>query len=144
MICPSCGQTMQEETLSGLQVDRCEQCPMMWFDKDELDKLRARATGKKLTPTSLFIQDAARQYPRCPRCERNTLRVGRCHDLPMMKCKLCEGLAVDSSELESLVSLWKQRGQRYPVARRRKDSSVISKGILGLDLMDLGWDLFDL
>ena len=39
MRCPKCGREMDEETLSGIKVDRCQGCGGVFFDSGELELL---------------------------------------------------------------------------------------------------------
>lgn len=39
MICPRCGQTLQERAEHGVTVDECPGCGGVWLDKGELEAL---------------------------------------------------------------------------------------------------------
>ena len=39
MRCPKCGHELREETIDGVQVDRCSFCEGLYLDAGELDKL---------------------------------------------------------------------------------------------------------
>ena len=39
MRCPKCGHEMKEETLEGVNIDRCSHCEGIYFDAGELDQV---------------------------------------------------------------------------------------------------------
>jgi rubrerythrin len=39
MICPRCGQTLQERVAHGVTVDECPGCGGLWLDKGEIEAL---------------------------------------------------------------------------------------------------------
>ena len=57
MHCPKCGQLLTPTTapFSHLQVDRCESCHGLWFDKGEVELLRKKIVAGSKTAASSFL-----------------------------------------------------------------------------------------
>jgi Zn-finger nucleic acid-binding protein len=113
MRCPKDGGEMTKVDAHGITLDRCTACGAMWFDSNELERLRkdARAakdldvgrTGASSKPDPKFAREKAlrsAKEQRCPRCDEAMIE----HEYPdqshimIMTCKRCGGHLLDAGE----------------------------------------------
>ena len=121
--CPGCHAAMQPEESHGTQLDRCPNCPAIWFDASELDD----ALGPAPHPTERTIPIRGVGGHSCPRCWPQQLETAGWSGLVLDRCPHCHGWFVEASRL-----------------RRLRDEGVPRPGIeshLTALLVAAGWDL---
>lgn len=99
MKCPKCQGELHEMYIEGVDIDFCDSCKGIWFDKDEMAFM---AELPEDIPNA-NVEDTATQssYP-CPRCETTTLeemKFVQAEDLLIDRCPECRGIWLDKGEL---------------------------------------------
>ena len=100
MKCPKCqGEELHEMHIEGTDVDFCDSCKGIWFDKDEMAFMAELPNDIPLSN----VEDTATQTTSlCPRCEHTTLeemKFVQANDLLVERCPECRGIWLDKGEL---------------------------------------------
>jgi Zn-finger nucleic acid-binding protein len=109
MICPSCQAEVQTKLIENVEVDECRSCKGIWFDRDELRKVKDQ-TEEDLQWMDFDIwkkQDLFRVYSKaakCPECNVNmaTIEYGET-GVGIESCARCQGVWLDAGELQKIV-----------------------------------------
>ncbi|MCD6288753.1 MAG: rhomboid family intramembrane serine protease [Candidatus Hydrogenedentes bacterium] len=118
MLCPVCSVHLKRQTYLGVDIDICEQCKGVWFDRDEMSEfLDAYIATNESVPNApvrinqpggcpTTVQQAARF---CPRCGVNMRVVNYAYDSNIFvdRCEECGGTWVDGDEVVQLASFCK-------------------------------------
>jgi len=105
MKCSKCEDAeLKPVTIDDIEVDRCNTCQGIWFDKAELPallKLDAEKLDGLLGGTK---EEHDNKIGRCPRCDKRLLRVCALSDREVIldTCAFCEGIWCDGGEFEAL------------------------------------------
>jgi Zn-finger nucleic acid-binding protein len=102
---------MEKFTYQGYLVDRCLACGCMWFDHDELERVRGDADAAAAIdgPTRVRRRrtELLKSALACPR-DRAALvlreHVEQCH-VDIDQCPACRGILLDPGELRDLSEL---------------------------------------
>ncbi len=115
MKCPRDGKILDEIVISRSKVDRCEDCGGIWFDKDELEKVRDERDGNLSWLDFDLWRDeesleAGGTFIDCPR-DGNPLYQIRYGESSVMAdvCPECHGVWLDKDELDKLIEDLKER-----------------------------------
>jgi Zn-finger nucleic acid-binding protein len=124
--CPKDGAEMEKVNANGITLDRCVSCGAMWFDANELERLRKDArsadkldvgrtsSGAKAAPAAGARATRGTKTQCCPRCEEVMVE----HEYPdqshimIMTCKRCGGHLLDAGEFVDVT--------KYSLAERLK------------------------
>lgn len=128
MKCPRCpAAALEQRPASGnTLLDRCSSCSGLWLDKGEIYFLVADAKALHGAFT-LAYKTPDHGDLKCPRCEKDLLRVKLEGGLQLDACRLCGGNWLDRGELESLDKL----------LRRPLQGPVIAPPGRGMDTRDV-------
>jgi Zn-finger nucleic acid-binding protein len=74
-----------------VDIDRCLQCDVAWFDAGELETWRARSRLPVGRSPPRFVAAADGAALRCPACESDTLQRGRSRNETLHRCERCGG-----------------------------------------------------
>lgn len=108
---------------TSLEIDSCPECYGLWFDKEELkqifsspnlsDQILEEGAAERLLPPEEDVARSQQQgEPRpCPVCEAQPLFSSRLGKTQLDYCLGCNGIWLDRSELEQLVTDY-QSGER--------------------------------
>ena len=101
MICPFCESQLVAEVHAGIEIDRCEECGGLWFDRDELAAYR-KADGKN--DHHELVSVVCREEPclSCPRCRSETLVAVEVAGVEARRCSNCSGIAIQSKSVPSI------------------------------------------
>lgn len=58
MKCPKCGADLEEFSFKGLELDRCNECKGLWFDKGELQELLKKEANIMRSLLKGFYEDS--------------------------------------------------------------------------------------
>lgn len=110
MICPACGNELQEYTVEQITVDVCRGgCGGLWFDRFELEKFDEphESAGEALldieTDESLVIDHDQRRT--CPKCENMIMMrhfFSSKREVEVDECPQCAGFWLDEGELRRI------------------------------------------
>jgi Zn-finger nucleic acid-binding protein len=89
--CPKCGRTMYRPRSREIEIDRCLQCDLAWFDAGELEAWRARGRGVAAAEPLRFVAADGAEPLRCPACVADTLRMGSVGSSLVHRCDRCGG-----------------------------------------------------
>ncbi len=111
MNCAKCTGTLIHLMMGEVELDRCDRCHGIWFDRGELDQVLS--DGDVQLPAASYVDSGASTGPsavdrvpgNCPRCQQAQL--GRVpsvvvDDLAYDECPKCRGVWLDSGELSTL------------------------------------------
>jgi len=112
--CPACRATLVLYRLQSVELDGCPACGGIWFDRNELRKLKDRLDRGSWGNLrwlddeldAIGRSDAKPSERRCPRCEQRQLlsvRFGST-DTVIDWCPGCQGCWLDRGELERIVA----------------------------------------
>lgn len=106
--CPECGTAMERSARSDVEVDCCEACGGVWFDKGEVDAFLERSSKPRLPVEDVMLRTANRGSPgrQCPACGREELRPGAAYELGFIRCHGCHGLFFSGTALRKLREGW--------------------------------------
>jgi Zn-finger nucleic acid-binding protein len=114
--CPRGDHALEPLTVAGLDLDRCGQCSLIWFDERELQRLlRQIALGREVR---LALRSPATNLDDslvCPRCRGPSLDVGIWRRIPLALCSTCGGVCLDAIGLKGMLDLG--RGDPPPPRR---------------------------
>jgi Zn-finger nucleic acid-binding protein len=112
MDCPACGHRLRPFAFGGVRLDACARCGGIWFDDDELRRMREerpqaleriegqfRAAEPGLTPAP-----EASRTRRCPVCGDPLTEYTYAYTsaIKLDRCDQCHGLWVDEGELAAM------------------------------------------
>jgi len=113
--CPKCRGPLQEVTLFGLELDRCDECAGLWFDVNELDQMKAnmdetiRWIDIDLWRFAERAKFNASQYE-CPKCETVMSELAFDNsNVTLEFCINCGGAWLDDGELNSIVKIIQEK-----------------------------------
>ncbi|MEL6923752.1 MAG: zf-TFIIB domain-containing protein [Bacteroidota bacterium] len=108
--CPRCEVALQLQYINerggNIEVDQCPDCQGIWFDKGELDALE-----KVVEPVLVEFRKIPNEYDQltglwCPNCQPQQMmdkhRHERDEQVIIDQCPQCEGVWLDSGELEAI------------------------------------------
>ena len=99
MICPRCKSALSDFHIEGVDLDICESCKGVWFDKEEFSYY---AMLEKDLPEFRTVYPLARKTSlKCPRCEDflEEMKFSARENLLIDRCRKCHGLWFDAQEL---------------------------------------------
>ncbi len=110
MKCPSCeNQEIQSCQIGPVKIDSCEKCGGLWFDTDELRKVK----DIKISDANWFDIDLWKDESKfssvvaektCPKCEKALYRIKYDNsDIEIDICKDCKGIWLDKGEFEKVL-----------------------------------------
>jgi len=124
MICPSCGQSLEEQTYEGIQIDACATCGGVWLDDGELEEIVQRrdatfsqeqidAVPGAHKPVTVKKEEMGDGY-KCPKCGVACHRSNYAYTSGIIidKCPNRHGIWLDESELEKIqivVEEWEKK-----------------------------------
>lgn len=115
MKCPRDGKTLDEITVGRFGVDRCEDCGGMWFDRDELEKVKdERDENLSWLDFDLWSDEeklkAGGTFVDCPRdgSPLYQIRYGTSEVMADV-CPKCHGVWLDRDELDKLIADLRER-----------------------------------
>ncbi len=116
MICPNCKkETLEKINLYKNQIDRCSQCQGLWFDYDELRKVKdEKDENLKWLDIDLWKENkefrASYLKKLCPLCQKTLYEVEYGDsDIKIDICNSCKGVWLDQGELEKIIAYLKRR-----------------------------------
>ena len=120
--CPRCGALLRTERHGAIEIDRCDRCGDLWFDRTELVTFFAYYHSgstrleweKKLEPLSSSTLPLE-----CPRCGTASLYSHDFVGLRLNRCSLCYGFHVSREEFERIVA--KVGDKPRPTERDNRD-----------------------
>ena len=87
---------MSEESRGGVRLDLCGVCFGVWFDGGELEAFQDGEGSARLSGVprrgEMYQPTGSSAGVKCPRCERDILRMGRISRHEVMRCTSCRGL----------------------------------------------------
>ena len=111
MRCPKCEDTeLTAKRVHEVEIDECASCRGIWFDEDELRKIKDR-TDEDLNWLDFDLWKheerfrATWQDAPCPRCEQQLVAVEYAETGVVVDvCRSCKGVWLDGGELEGIVA----------------------------------------
>lgn len=114
--CPRCQDDLHEHAIGGITIDICASCGGHWYDAGELETVRSQGPDQRPPGLPSVIPrwvDAPGKASQCPRCQLPlaSQRYAYSSDLVLDRCTTCDGVWIDSGELERmdrLIAEWSQ------------------------------------
>jgi len=114
--CPDCGRTAEIVCLGTLEIDLCDTCGGLWFDRSELERL-----PKEISPADLSdeiralvarlssCRSATKAYPLCPICHQsmNPAQYQKVSGVVVHRCLTC-GVWLDGANAAKFFSLFEE------------------------------------
>jgi Zn-finger nucleic acid-binding protein len=114
--CPDCGRIAEIVSLGTLEIDLCDTCGGLWFDRNELERL-----PKEISPADLSGEvqalvarlsahrPATKAYPLCPVCHEsmNPAQYQKVSGVVVHRCRTC-GVWLDGANAAKFLSLFEQ------------------------------------
>ena len=137
MLCPRCLSNskeveLQKSVLHGIEIDVCNSCGGIWFDKLELSEAISLSKEEvtnfynKLSNLSVDNKPVERDLVlNCPKCnvEMNKYRYMYTSSIYIDSCDRCEGIWLDKGELLSILNYLEEASKVDP----EKEAAIISK-----------------
>ncbi|MBL4845452.1 MAG: zf-TFIIB domain-containing protein [Planctomycetes bacterium] len=103
MRCPKCEGSLKSLQVDGTEVDRCDACSGIWFDKRELVDVLPGAAAANLE-TGQDTEGHDQKRGKCPKDGTRLMRVNsaRNHTVTLDTCRVCQGIWLDAGEFETL------------------------------------------
>lgn len=107
MQCPKCGGKLAVVVEDKIEIDRCEQCGGLWFDRLEADRLlKVRNSAKAVDVVDASIGEQQNEFGKidCPRCHTQMIRMVDLeqHHIWYESCTVCGGKWFDAGEFRDL------------------------------------------
>lgn len=107
MKCPKCGGDLLPVVQDSIEVDRCNQCGGLWFDRMEADRLRkVKGSAGAVDTGDAEVGEAQNQQGKieCPRCHTPMIRMVDLeqHHIWYESCTVCYGKWFDAGEFQDL------------------------------------------
>lgn len=113
MNCPRCKTNLKSVLVKGVELDMCQSCDGVWFDKDELIKV-INASTEELEVSSIsdsLYADKLTQSPNketglvCPECSSRMDGIIYCYDssINIDACRICGGIWLDDGEIKEII-----------------------------------------
>ena len=112
--CPRCATQLttgefekydQDITLSTMDVDKCQSCGGIWFDKDELAQIHDTIEITLIEIRKLPDSNEQNKPLNCPKCQSaimEKIQNVRDEKVIMDVCPDCKGVWLDSGELKAI------------------------------------------
>ena len=115
MNCPKCNNKLTQTKINGAQVNYCDNCGGIWFDKDEL-KLVRDERDKNLSWLDFDLWNdkdklsVSGKSINCPRDGKPLFKI-KCGNTGVMIdiCLECRGVWLDKNELDKIISELKEK-----------------------------------
>jgi Zn-finger nucleic acid-binding protein len=137
MKCPKCGGVLNKVTVTTrpeygsdilndaeqvgkIELDQCLSCNGIWFDAKELEQYLAEKLLILNSPKVAEYKELNKKEGRCPKCNQMMIkkpapkRAGFLIDV----CEKCQGIWLDSSELDKLEDKNFSFGERHALVSR--------------------------
>lgn len=108
--CPRCGSGLTPRVFGSVTIDECDSCGGHWYDAGELARIRELSPAERphdrpgVAPRWVDSKHDAMQCPRCRKGLQNE-RYAYSSDLVLDRCPTCNGMWVDSGELDRMDAL---------------------------------------
>ncbi|HES59617.1 MAG TPA: hypothetical protein ENO18_04215, partial [Caldithrix sp.] len=109
MQCPNCNVPLRKKVVHGIEINECKKCKGIWFDKDELRKIKDIRDSDLnwldfdiLKHRDKFKVNVPKKI--CPKCNIK-MEVLNYDDsrVEIDFCTKCNGIWLDKKELESII-----------------------------------------
>ncbi len=135
MNCPNCNSEMVQRLIAEVMIDECDNCGVLWFDKDELEVYRKKYYTKEIDKDVLFNQFIIfKEIERrgCPKCSSDKFMIN----------KLIQDGVLTQLEIigEATKRLSKEITDRYPKIPWKDIAGMRDKlihGYFGVDLDEI-------
>lgn len=122
LICPRCNMEMKKIYVSNIELDLCQSCEGVWFDKNEIEEVLSmdeeELAASELSP-SLQTEIAREEIPgkgglKCPRCENELYRYNYAISSGILidGCEKGCGLWVDDGEIKKIFEYYLKSQQK--------------------------------
>ncbi|MHB8859099.1 MAG: zf-TFIIB domain-containing protein [Thermoleophilia bacterium] len=109
MKCPRCQEATNPKTVNGIVVDQCSKCYGIWFDQDEMRKLKdAQDSDLDWMNFELWKNKEKYKVDRkkivCPKC--NVPLIGVNYDYTNVEvhfCLTCKGMWLDKNQFKQII-----------------------------------------
>lgn len=135
MVCPRC-KTRQETyllkkaSLDNIEVDICEKCGGIWFDKNELGHATKISQKEILELTNLLentnqVEKFEDVEINCPKCDipMTKYRYMYTSNIYIDSCEKCEGIWIDKGELIQIINYLEESSKIDP----EKEAAILKK-----------------
>ena len=106
MKCPKCGGTLQPVVQDSIEIDRCDQCGGLWFDRLEAERLSKARGSEAVDSGDAEVGQAHNRQGKieCPRCHTQMIRMVDLnqHHIWYESCPVCYGKWFDAGEFRDL------------------------------------------
>lgn len=100
--CPYCQKTMRVDYYKDIQIDKCDDCKEIWFDKGELDKYQKYHKRDHDTLKMVIKNISTNDTSICPACHNNSLHLRHVRDMKLGYCKTCKGVLMQQVTINRL------------------------------------------
>jgi Zn-finger nucleic acid-binding protein len=109
MQCPKCNSQLRKKVIHEVEIDECKKCEGIWFDKDELRKIKDKTDSdlnwmdfEVLKHRDKFKLNVPKKN--CPKCKIK-MEVLNYDDskVEIDFCTICNGIWLDKNEFESII-----------------------------------------
>jgi Zn-finger nucleic acid-binding protein len=105
--CPKCGGDLLPVVQDSIEVDRCNQCGGLWFDRLEADRLlKMKRSAQSVDTGDEKVGDRQNEIGKieCPRCHTPLIRMVDLeqHHIWYESCTVCYGKWFDAGEFKDL------------------------------------------
>ncbi|MCS7243160.1 MAG: zf-TFIIB domain-containing protein [Candidatus Calescibacterium sp.] len=135
MDCPRCKTfgnvvEMKAASLNNIEIDLCEECGGIWFDKQELGK--ATNISKEDIDRFTEVLGNAKEFDKsrdteleCPRCNVPLFKYRYMYtsNIYIDECDKCEGVWIDKGELLAIVNYLEEASKIDP----EKEAAILTK-----------------
>lgn len=109
MNCPKCTRELQTKTIHGIEIDECANCEGIWFDNNELKRVKDKIDAD-LNWMDFDVwkhQDRFKVAPKTQNCPKCDMAMGVIdYDDSKVEvdcCTSCKGVWLDKNELHQLI-----------------------------------------
>jgi uncharacterized protein len=98
--CPKCSGQLHQVIYQQIEVDRCDHCQGIWFDRLEAEQLKQIKGSESLDKCTKSRKKQRSQTSCCPRCRQQMLRMLDIdkHAIWYEKCARCQGMWLEAGQ----------------------------------------------
>lgn len=97
LLCPYCNTTMRVDYYKDIEIDICDTCKDIWFNKGEINKFLAYEKRDRTIFNDVIKNSPIKSKTQCPSCNEKSLNITECKSFKFGHCPTCDGILMKRS-----------------------------------------------
>jgi Zn-finger nucleic acid-binding protein len=110
--CPKCIGQLQKVIYQKIEIDRCDHCAGIWFDRLEAEQLKQIKGSEYLDKCTIPRSNRRSHTSCCPKCQQQMLKMLDLdkHAIWYEKCSRCQGIWLEAGQFSQYKQNFSQKG----------------------------------